>query len=631
MPHNPFDQLETTITRRIIWRMLLLGSFVEILIFLFLVPIDKQSVKNEAIQEANRISRSVARVLYPVHKSKEVDNQNDILHNMLYRKEIQHAYIADLNGVILHSSDKTLLGQKTTTVFGVLESPTHINIVKKIPLQKDKNGTIFISLKKNVLYSKYQHFYFELGIALFFIIIILVLFIMWISKHMVSVRLWRLAKTMEKVEHGMFLVRARVDKLDEIGFVSLGLNKLLATITQLQARNIEKEYDLQDAHEQLSIKTQIERIAEELKQSNTKLQKRVSAQELLMEASHHLGEISNVEEVIKRLVHLIQEKLKLLDFAIFLSDLKKNPPSLKLAIASGIANIDLITNLTFQFGEGITGLAAQSKKPIAIHDISKDSRLKVWKELSQSAQPGIPPFLQRGSLLSTPMIYQKKVFGVMDFFYTKQNAFREDDIELFYALGALAAMAIANAKLYEETLQLATEDPLTKTLNRRAMERLIEREIARSQRFQTPVSLLMIDVDHFKLFNDRMGHLLGDQALQQVAETIQHAVRKVDSVARFGGEEFCVILPQTPMEAAQEVANKLAERIHQIDLPGKEQQPFGFISVSIGVSSFPDQTAQHPKDDETRKLIHAADLALYEAKRQGRNQVITYSQYKELL
>jgi len=215
--------------------------------------------------------------------------------------------------------------------------------------------------------------------------------------------------------------------------------------------------------------------------------------------------------------------------------------------------------------------------------------------------------------------------GVMDFFYPGLDAFDDEDVELLYALGALVALAIKNADLYEETLRLATHDPLTGVMNRRAMERLIESELARSARFATPMSLLLIDVDHFKKFNDRMGHVLGDEALQKIAEALQNSVRKVDGVARFGGEEFCVILPQTNERAAKEVADKLCTVVREIVVAGADEQPLGFISISVGGASFPAHVKAYSPNEAMTALLQAADTALYAAKAQGRNNAMIYT------
>jgi diguanylate cyclase (GGDEF)-like protein len=199
-------------------------------------------------------------------------------------------------------------------------------------------------------------------------------------------------------------------------------------------------------------------------------------------------------------------------------------------------------------------------------------------------------------------------------------------VNLLNALGALVATSVVNADLYEATLELATSDPLTGLLNRRAMERLLDNEVARSQRFSTPLSVLLIDVDNFKAFNDRLGHLLGDEVLKTIANLLKRSVRRVDSVARFGGEEFCVILPQSGEQAAIDVAEKLLDMVRRLDLEGASNQPLGHMSISIGVSMYSEQSS-HREDGKNivHELMRMADAALYEAKKLGRDRVVSYS------
>lgn len=160
---------------------------------------------------------------------------------------------------------------------------------------------------------------------------------------------------------------------------------------------------------------------------------------------------------------------------------------------------------------------------------------------------------------------------------------------------------------------LAITDPLTGLFNRRRCENVLEKEFGKTIRYNSSLSCLMIDIDHFKQVNDEYGHRTGDFVLKEVAEIIKSSSREVDTVARWGGEEFVVLLPQTGKENGESSASRLVKVIseHQFSgVPGKH------ITVSIGIASAPD-----PSIDTGEKLINASDLALYEAKRKGRNRV----------
>jgi two-component system cell cycle response regulator len=162
---------------------------------------------------------------------------------------------------------------------------------------------------------------------------------------------------------------------------------------------------------------------------------------------------------------------------------------------------------------------------------------------------------------------------------------------------------------------LAQTDPLTDALNRRALTERLNAELERARRYDSMVTLLMIDLDHFKRINDTYGHLVGDDVLMALAALLQHEVRSVDLVARYGGEEFVIVLPETREEGAVAFAERIRERI--------EAHPFSMadgptlqVTASIGVATFP-----APRVATVEDLFTRADQALYRAKAEGRNRV----------
>ncbi|UTW44613.1 GGDEF domain-containing protein [bacterium SCSIO 12696] len=171
----------------------------------------------------------------------------------------------------------------------------------------------------------------------------------------------------------------------------------------------------------------------------------------------------------------------------------------------------------------------------------------------------------------------------------------------------------ANRKL----TQLATQDVLTGVPNRRAFDYQLEREWGRSKRQQTAISLLMVDVDHFKSFNDRFGHSAGDNCLKEVAVAIAGQLRRPSDLAsRFGGEEFALLLPDTDINGAAIVAENILQAVRQVNLPGIQLDGASTITVSIGVSCCT------PSDEcDALQLMEEADRALYQAKDSGRNCV----------
>ncbi|MGB9803739.1 diguanylate cyclase [Desulfofundulus sp.] len=176
---------------------------------------------------------------------------------------------------------------------------------------------------------------------------------------------------------------------------------------------------------------------------------------------------------------------------------------------------------------------------------------------------------------------------------------------------------IRRKQLMDTLLQQATRDPLTGLYNRRQLALDLQRELSRARRYGTPLALIMADVDFFKNYNDTNGHLAGDEILRQLARLFTSNIREMDTVYRYGGEEFIILLPQTDLAGATAVAEKLRQRVEKHPFLYGEKQPGGRLTISLGVAVYPD----HARDDEG--LILAADRAMYRAKKEGKNRYAT--------
>jgi len=169
-------------------------------------------------------------------------------------------------------------------------------------------------------------------------------------------------------------------------------------------------------------------------------------------------------------------------------------------------------------------------------------------------------------------------------------------------------------KMLERVEFLAQTDPLTELYNRRRFGQMIEKEFTRTRRYQSPLSCMMIDIDYFKKINDAFGHRAGDHVLRELAGIIQAAVREVDTAARWGGEEFVVLMPETGADAALHPARRILEQAQTHCFSGVPKRPD--VTVSIGIA-----TAPHPEIGSGEHLVDASDLAMYEAKKKGRNRI----------
>ncbi|KPA11708.1 multi-sensor signal transduction multi-kinase [Candidatus Magnetomorum sp. HK-1] len=225
--------------------------------------------------------------------------------------------------------------------------------------------------------------------------------------------------------------------------------------------------------------------------------------------------------------------------------------------------------------------------------------------------------------LCIPLIAQTKTIGVFHLQFSNTNDIHEEDElqRLFQSREELAvrmaeqySLSLANLRLQEKLLMESVIDPLTSLFNRRYLEASLKRESNRCKRRKKNLGVIMLDIDHFKLFNDQYGHKLGDDVLRELGKYLKNAVRKEDIACRYGGEEFLLILPESDIQIVKSRAENICKEIYQKLTISYENKPLK-ISASLGVA------ALNEHGPESSKVIAAADKALYEAKRLGRNQV----------
>jgi len=224
----------------------------------------------------------------------------------------------------------------------------------------------------------------------------------------------------------------------------------------------------------------------------------------------------------------------------------------------------------------------------------------------------IPGFEAR-TALSIPLILRGEVLGVLSVESEKVNAYSDRQIKLVETIAQQAAVAMDNAKLFERMQELAITDGLTKIYNRRYFYLVLQNEIERARRYATPLSLIMMDIDHFKKVNDQYGHLAGDEVLGALANLCKSLLRQADELFRYGGEEFTILLPETNAELAFNVAERIRRTIAETEFSTKKGPVK--ITVSLGVTEF------NESHNDTGAFVDAADQALYQAKQAGRNCV----------
>ncbi|HWQ83656.1 MAG TPA: sensor domain-containing diguanylate cyclase [Anaerolineales bacterium] len=217
------------------------------------------------------------------------------------------------------------------------------------------------------------------------------------------------------------------------------------------------------------------------------------------------------------------------------------------------------------------------------------------------------------SALVAPLILGDEVLGALSLESPEDNAFNQADLDLISSFAATVTAAIRNAQLHSEVQRQAITDPLTELYNRRGFFEIGEHEIERSHRFSRPLIAMMVDIDQFKVINDKFGHAVGDQVLQQISTRIRNNVRKVDIVGRYGGDEFAILLPELDIFSAVNVAERLRKKVEEVPFQaGNQSIP---ATISVGVAKI---VANMPNLDS---LLVRADHALYLAKNGGRNRV----------
>lgn len=256
-------------------------------------------------------------------------------------------------------------------------------------------------------------------------------------------------------------------------------------------------------------------------------------------------------------------------------------------------------------GEGVPGWVLREGIPVIVPDVTKDRRFVCDIKGSDSSH----------SLMCVPLKSKGKVIGVMEFGINDDSEpFTKNDMDLLMKISDYISLAIERVALYQKMAELAVTDDLTKLFNSRYLNRTIEVEIQRSERSKTSVSLIFMDLDNFKQVNDNFGHLVGSKVLVEVGEILMKSLRSIDIIARYGGDEFVIVLPQTVPEAAMRVAERVRRLIEKNIFLKKDGYNIR-LTASFGVASY-------PRSAKTKEeLIKLADEAMYKVKSYTKNGV----------
>lgn len=271
------------------------------------------------------------------------------------------------------------------------------------------------------------------------------------------------------------------------------------------------------------------------------------------------------------------------------------------------AYLEKLRTLPIPLGKGLAGWTAQKSEPVLCPNVVKDPRRL---DLADT-----PPEL---SVVTIPLLVEKQTIGVLALSKLGERCFSPGDLRLLTVLADDAAIAIHKARLFDETQRLAILDGLTGLFNSRHFYNELKKEMERTERYAKPLSLILFDIDDFKKVNDSLGHQMGDSLLRELAQILPGLTRKTDLIARYGGEEFAILLPETSREHALATAERIRAKVETHVFPNAPELPRGRMTISVGVSTFPLDASN------LRDFVRAADIALYAAKRAGKNRVFSY-------
>jgi diguanylate cyclase (GGDEF)-like protein len=308
-------------------------------------------------------------------------------------------------------------------------------------------------------------------------------------------------------------------------------------------------------------------------------------------------------KVIETIMMRIQQLIPSEAWSMLMVDEEKQELTFELALGEKGKDV---AGFRVKIGEGIAGWVAQTGKPTIVNNASKDPRFA--KRFDSETQ------FRTRSILCAPLISRGRTIGVVQVINRRGGRFTQTDLDLLMTMVDPCAIAIENAILFQRTEQLTITDDLTKLFNSRYLNVYIGREIKRCKRHGIPLSIIFLDLDGFKSVNDQHGHLAGSRTLTEVGGILAEAVRESDILARYGGDEFVVVLPETPPAGALVIAERIRRAIAAHPFL-REEGLEARISASFGIASYPDH-ALTPEG-----LIQKADQAMYRVKEKDKNGI----------
>lgn len=438
--------------------------------------------------------------------------------------------------------------------------------------------------------------------------VIALLFGCWIYYQLIreiTAPIKELITATKELSVGNLAYRIQTRATGEFAQLADAFNQMLSHLDIVYQQKAAQEKDLALANEQLHFKGILEHKNQEIERTNHELKRHLREISMLLQLNQVMSSSLDLTIMFDRTLSLLREILDNADLVLFLYDEEADELVARKTVGVDVARH---TGVSFRLCEGVTGHAARTRELIYVQDVARDERYLHYKAKSED----------RGAMVAAPILVKSRLIGVLNLHKAQTDAFNETELELIRAATNQLAVAIVNAQLYEKTRLLSNTDDLTNVANRRYFQSILRREHAHALRYDSTFSLIMIDIDHFKHYNDAFGHLSGDVALSRVATILLQNTRGIDLVARFGGEEFVVLLPSTLKENALIAAEKLRQAVESEVFTASDTPRENRVTISLGVAAYPADTK------ELEQLVEYADRALYRAKELGRNRTVCW-------
>ncbi|MCK8818049.1 diguanylate cyclase [Natroniella sulfidigena] len=361
---------------------------------------------------------------------------------------------------------------------------------------------------------------------------------------------------------------------------------------------LEEEANYFNANDLLAIRTIVDQAPLLIKKAGVfeRMERNVASLSTLQRTSNTINSTLDLEEVLTLTVDMIMGTMGVSMVCLFLFD--QETGQLKLASSTGIPDNNEQEDLVFAI-KTLAKEVIKQKQPIIQDNISQylEDEFNLFNIMS---------------VIGIPLAIRGDYIGVITALQTGfKREFKETDKKFLTTLANQVAISIENAKMYEQMEKVARKDGLTKLYNHSYFQKVLKKEVDKVKRYQRDLSLLMLDIDNFKLFNDTYGHQAGDEVLKELAQVLVENTREPDLVARYGGEEFVIILPETDRQGAVELGVRLNKSVREMTVDYQNEKLN--VTVSIGVANYQD-------GQQAEELINAADNALYQAKEAGRDQ-----------